>query len=128
MYVSAASLPISWTDTFQAGLMIFALLLTPIMTYLAIDGNAAQFTVLLETARPQAMHIVSELSTVAILSSLAWGLGYFGQPHILVRFMAADSVKTIPAARHIGMTWMILCLGGAVGAGFIAIAVLPTTP
>lgn len=45
-------LAISWTDTFQAGLMIFALLLTPIMTYLAIDGNAAQFTVLLETARP----------------------------------------------------------------------------
>ncbi|NEU36638.1 sodium:proline symporter, partial [bacterium LRH843] len=66
-------LAISWTDTFQAGLMIFALLLTPIMTYLAIDGNAAQFSVLLETARPQAMHIVSELSTVAILSSLAWG-------------------------------------------------------
>ncbi len=121
-------LAISWTDTFQAGLMIFALLLTPIMTYLAIDGNAAQFTVLLETARPQAMHIVSELSTVAILSSLAWGLGYFGQPHILVRFMAADSVKTIPAARRIGMTWMILCLGGAVGAGFIAIAYFQQHP
>ncbi len=74
------------------------------------------------------MHIVSELSTVAILSSVAWGLGYFGQPHILVRFMAADSVKTIPAARRIGMTWMILCLGGAVGAGFIAYCIFPTTP
>ena len=121
-------LAISWTDTFQAGLMIFALLLTPIMTYLAIDGNAAQFTVLLETARPQAMHIVSELSTIAILSSLAWGLGYFGQPHILVRFMAADSVKSIPNARRIGMTWMILCLGGAVAAGFFGIAYFQQHP
>ncbi len=41
---------------------------------------------------------------------MAWGLGYFGQPHILVRFMAADSVKSIPNARRIGMTWMTLCL------------------
>ncbi|MAL35674.1 MAG: sodium:proline symporter, partial [Pseudomonas sp.] len=51
-----------------------------------------------------------------------WGLGYFGQPHILVRFMAADSVKTIPNARRIGMAWMILTLAGAVAVGFFGIA------
>lgn len=115
-------LAISWTDTFQAGLMIFALLLTPIMAYMAIGDHSQQFATMIETARPHATNMLSGLSTVAILSSLAWGLGYFGQPHILVRFMAADSVKTIPAARRIGMSWMILCLGGAVGAGFIGIA------
>lgn len=115
-------LAISWTDTFQAGLMIFALLITPIMTYLALGDHSQQIGVLLETARPHATQMLSGLSFIAILSSLAWGLGYFGQPHILVRFMAADSVKTIPAARKIGMSWMILCLGGAVNAGFIAIA------
>jgi sodium/proline symporter len=54
---------------------------------------------------------------------MAWGLGYFGQPHILVRFMAADSVKSIPAARRIGMTWMILCLAGAVGSGFLVLLI-----
>ena len=59
---------------------------------------------LLETARPAAFDMFSNLSIVAILSLMAWGLGYFGQPHILVRFMAADSVKSIPAARRIGMT------------------------
>jgi sodium/proline symporter len=68
------------------------------------------------------------LSMVAIISSLAWGLGYFGQPHILVRFMAADSVKTIPAARRIGMTWMILCLVGAMSAGYIGIAYFAVNP
>ena len=115
-------LAISWTDTFQAGLMIFALILTPIMAYLALGDHSQHLATLIETARPHASNMLSGLSTVAILSSLAWGLGYFGQPHILVRFMAADSVKTIPAARRIGMSWMILCLGGAVGAGFIGIA------
>ncbi|MEC8567144.1 MAG: sodium/solute symporter, partial [Pseudomonadota bacterium] len=58
----------------------------------------------------------------------AWGLGYFGQPHILVRFMAADSVKSIPAARRIGMTWMVLCLIGAVGSGFVGIAYFQQHP
>ncbi len=121
-------LAISWTDTFQAGLMIFALLLTPVIAYLSLGTNSHDMAVLLETARPQASNLFEGLSTVAILSSIAWGLGYFGQPHILVRFMAADSVKSIPAARRIGMTWMILCLGGAVAAGYVGIAYFQAHP
>ncbi len=121
-------LAISWTDTFQAGLMIFALLLAPIVTYLAIGDHAQSVTVLIENARPHANSLIGDLSVVAILSSMAWGLGYFGQPHILVRFMAADSVKVIPAARRIGMTWMILCLGGAVAVGYIGIAYFHANP
>ncbi|WP_180115757.1 sodium/proline symporter PutP [Acinetobacter sp. YH12140] len=121
-------LAISWTDTFQAGLMIFALLITPIITYLALGDNSQNLAAVLETARPQASNLFEGLSTVAILSSMAWGLGYFGQPHILVRFMAADSVKSIPNARRIGMTWMILCLGGAVAVGYIGIAYFQVHP
>ncbi|WP_180004647.1 MULTISPECIES: sodium/proline symporter PutP [unclassified Acinetobacter] len=121
-------LAISWTDTFQAGLMIFALLITPIIAYLALGDNSQNLAAVLETARPQASNLFEGLSTVAILSSIAWGLGYFGQPHILVRFMAADSVKSIPNARRIGMTWMILCLGGAVAAGYIGIAYFQVHP
>lgn len=121
-------LAISWTDTFQAAMMLFALFLTPVFTYLAIGDGQAQFTQLVETARPHAYDMFSNLSKIAILSSMAWGLGYFGQPHILVRFMAADSVKSIPAARRIGMSWMILCLAGAVGAGFFGIAFFQAHP
>lgn len=120
-------LAVSWTDTIQAGLMIFALLLTPVMAILAM-GDLSQIQLALEAARPQASSLFADLSTVAILSLLAWGLGYFGQPHILVRFMAADSVKSIPNARRIGMTWMILCLGGAVAAGFFGIAYFEQSP
>ena len=121
-------LAISWTDTFQAGLMIFALLLTPVIAYLSLGTNSHDMALLLETTRPQASNLFEGLSTIAILSSMAWGLGYFGQPHILVRFMAADSVKSIPAARRIGMTWMILCLGGAVAAGYVGIAYFQAHP
>lgn len=121
-------LAISWTDTFQAGLMIFALLITPIMTYLALGDHATQVSLLLESARPAASNFLHGLTGLAILSSLAWGLGYFGQPHILVRFMAAASVKTIPAARRIGMIWMSLCLVGAMTAGYMGIAYFELHP
>lgn len=120
-------LAVSWTDTIQAGLMIFALLLTPIVALLTFS-DMSQVTMALEAARPQAMNMMENLSFVAIISLLAWGLGYFGQPHILVRFMAVDSVKSIPNARRIGMAWMILCLGGAVAAGFIGIAYFQQHP
>lgn len=120
-------LAVSWTDTIQAGLMIFALLLTPVVVLLSFS-DMDQMTLALDAARPQAMNVFGDLSTVAILSLLAWGLGYFGQPHILVRFMAADSVKSMPNARRIGMTWMILCLAGAVAAGFFGIAYFEHNP
>lgn len=120
-------LAVSWTDTIQAGLMIFALLLTPVVVVLSF-ADINQMTLALEAARPQATDVIGDLSVVAIISLLAWGLGYFGQPHILVRFMAADSVKSIPNARRIGMTWMILCLGGAVAAGFFGIAYFQQHP
>ena len=120
-------LAVSWTDTIQAGLMIFALLLTPVVVVLSF-ADINQMTLALEAARPQATDVIGDLSVVAIISLLAWGLGYFGQPHILVRFMAADSVKSIPNARRIGMTWMILCLGGAVAAAFFGIAYFQQHP
>ena len=68
------------------------------------------------------------LNFVAIVSLMGWGLGYFGQPHILARFMAADSHHTIVHARCISMTWMILCLAGACAVGFFGIAYFNNNP
>jgi sodium/proline symporter len=120
-------LAVSWTDTIQASLMITALILAPLMVIHA-DGGVAASRAAIAAARPAAADMLASLDTIAVISLLAWGLGYFGQPHILVRFMAAESVRTIPKARRIGMTWMVLCLGGAVAVGFFGIAFFGQRP
>ncbi len=120
-------LAVSWTDTVQATLMIFALLITPLFVILALGDMSATMATI-EAQNPANFDMFRGLSFVAIISLLAWGLGYFGQPHILVRFMAADSVKSIPNARRIGMTWMILTLAGAVAVGFLGIAYFADHP
>lgn len=112
---------VSWTDTVQASLMIFALVVVPLMVVFDNGGVSASL-VHIESIKSSYLNMSSHLSFIAIISLLAWGLGYFGQPHILVRFMAAESAKAIPTARKIGMTWMVLCLSGAVSVGFFGIS------
>jgi sodium/proline symporter len=120
-------LAVSWTDTIQATLMIFALILAPIMILNATGGLEPAFAAI-ESVSPTHFDLFKGATFVGVISLLAWGLGYFGQPHILARFMAADSVKSMRSARRIGMTWMILCLAGAVGVGFFGIAYFATHP
>ncbi|MGL4454821.1 MAG: sodium/proline symporter PutP [Plesiomonas sp.] len=114
-------LAVSWTDTVQASLMIFALIITPVMVILAVGGIDSSMLAI-EAKNPANLDMFKGLNIVAIISLMGWGLGYFGQPHILARFMAADSHHTIRNARRISMTWMVLCLGGAVAVGFFGIA------
>ncbi|MBG6242716.1 MAG: sodium/proline symporter PutP [Candidatus Symbiopectobacterium sp. Dall1.0] len=120
-------LAVSWTDTVQATLMIFALILTPVMVILALDGIDTSLLVIV-AKNPANLDMFKGLDVIAIISLLGWGLGYFGQPHILARFMAADSHHTIRSARRISMTWMILCLAGAVSVGFFGIAYFSNHP
>jgi sodium/proline symporter len=114
-------LAVSWTDTVQASLMIFALLLTPVITIFAVGGVENSLALIAEH-NPSDIDLFQGLNFIAVISFLGWGLGYFGQPHILARFMAAKSHRTIPGARRISMAWMILCLGGTIAVGFFGIA------
>ncbi|EON10858.1 sodium/proline symporter PutP [Pandoraea sp. SD6-2] len=120
-------LAISWADTIGATLMIFALLLTPVFVVLAAGGVDASMLVI-EAKNAANVDMLSDLDVVAILSLLGWGLGYFGQPHILARFMAADSHHTIRHAKRISMTWMVLCLLGTIAVGFFGIAYFENNP
>ena len=114
-------LAVSWTDTVQASLMIFALLLVPSFAIAGVGGPAASLA-LIEQVDPARLAWIGAGGLVAVVSALAWGLGYFGQPHVLARFMAADDLATIPGARRIAMTWMVACLAGAVATGLAGIA------
>tara|TARA_R100001244_G_scaffold511_10_gene1102 strand:+ start:14150 stop:15649 length:1500 start_codon:yes stop_codon:yes gene_type:complete len=120
-------LAVSWTDTVQATLMIFALILTPVIVMIATGGADMSFAAI-ELNDATNFDMLKGATFVGVISLMAWGLGYFGQPHILARFMAADSVRSIPAARRISMAWMILCLGGAVAVGFFGIAYFAAHP
>lgn len=120
-------LAVSWTDTVQASLMIFALILTPVIVIIAVGGIDSSMLVI-AAKNPANLDMMKGLNLVAILSLLGWGLGYFGQPHILARFMAADSHRTIRSARRISMTWMILCLAGTIAVGFFGIAYFANNP
>lgn len=120
-------LAVSWTDTVQASLMIFALILTPVIVIISVGGFGDSLEVIKQKSIEN-IDMLKGLNFVAIISLMGWGLGYFGQPHILARFMAADSHHTIHSARRISMTWMILCLAGAVTVGFFGIAYFHNNP
>ena len=124
-------LAVSWTDTIQATLMIFALILTPIFVLNSI-GGFEQMQIVLQQAEVAVQRDFTDMfkgtTFVGLLSLAAWGLGYFGQPHILARFMAAHSAKSLARARKISMTWMALCLAGAIGIGFFGMVYFYANP
>lgn len=120
-------LAVSWTDTVQATLMLFALIVTPVIVILAVGGVHMSIMVI-SAKNPAYTDLFKGMNLTAILSLLGWGLGYFGQPHILARFMAADSHRTIRKARLISMIWMVLCLLGTIAVGFFGIAYFANNP
>lgn len=124
-------LAVSWTDTIQATLMIFALILTPVFVLNSI-GGFEQMQIVLQQAEVAVQRDFTDMfkgtTFVGLLSLAAWGLGYFGQPHILARFMAAHSAKSLARARKISMTWMVLCLAGAIGIGFFGMVYFYANP
>lgn len=114
-------LAVSLTDFVQGCIMFAALVLVPVIALTDVGGPAGAA----ETIRaidPALLTLFSGTTAVGLVSALAWGLGYFGQPHIIVRFMAIRSVREIPAARRIGMTWMIVSMVGALATGLIGLA------
>lgn len=114
-------LAVSYTDVVQGTMMFLALLLIPIFGLFAVGG----FGEVVEHAtavNPDAFNMVSTATFLGTVSLLAWGLGYFGQPHIIIRFMAIKSAQETKAARRIGFGWVVLSLGGAVVTGLIGAA------
>ncbi len=112
---------VSMTDFVQGCIMFVALIVVPIVALTDVGGVGG----LTETVRgvdPALLGLLTGTSLIGIISALSWGLGYFGQPHIIVRFMAIRSVKDIPAARNIGMTWMAVTIVGALATGLTGLA------
>jgi len=118
---------VSWTDFFQGMLMLVALLVVPVIAVDHLGGWGA--TVAHAAAAERAtVDIFAGMTGLGIVSLMAWGLGYFGQPHILARFMAVRSPAEIPKARLVGMSWMVASLYGAIFTGFAGIGYFADAP
>ncbi|MGE2835428.1 sodium/proline symporter PutP [Mycobacterium sp. SMC-4] len=123
----------SLTDVAQALLMFAALVTIPVVT-IVVTGGPGEVIDLVRTADAahnaagaagDELHRTSLFfgsGFLAIMSAAAWGLGYFGQPHIIVRFMAMRSAADARAGRRIGISWMVLTAIGAITTGFAGLA------
>ena len=116
-------LAVSITDFFQGVIMLIAMVMVPIVAMLQLNGWDT-FSRVAEM-KPTNMDLFRGTTTLGITSLFAWGLGYFGQPHIIVRFMSIKSHKMLPKARRLGISWMTVGLLGAVGVGLTGIAFIP---
>ncbi|WP_353979311.1 sodium/proline symporter PutP [Salinicola endophyticus] len=111
-------LAVSMTDFVQGCIMMLALVIMPAVVLFGEGGGGfSQAQQTLNQVDPTLLSWTDGLTIVGWLSAVTWGLGYFGQPHIIVRFMAIRSVKDVPAARNIGMSWMFISLVGAISVG-----------
>ncbi len=113
-------LAVCWTDLLQGALMFVAITVVPVMALNNVGGWDAM------TAAMQAKEVSTglfgdKITLMAIISTMAWGLGYFGQPHILARFMSIESIKKLPQSMAIAIVWVFVSLTGAVFVGLIGI-------
>ena len=97
-------LAVSWTDFFQALLMMGALTVVAVLAFAELPAARADIA-------------IGAMAPIGAVSLAAWGLGYFGQPHVLARFMAIESVAAVPRARRICMSWMVVSSAGALAVG-----------
>ena len=120
----------SLTDVVQGLMLVIAVVVVPVAAIIAV-GGVGEATELITSLRPEHFNVFGEagatsVTILGIASGLAWGLGYFGQPHIIVRFMALRKPADAKAGRRIGITWQIVSLAGAVLAGLIGVAYVAT--
>lgn len=120
-------LAVSFTDVVQGMMMFFALILVPVFTFI-LTGGIGETVDSVQAVNPDLFSFFATATTTGVISSLAWGLGYFGQPHIIVRFMAIKSVRETKSARRIGIGWMFLSLLGATATALVGVAYFQQNP
>ena len=124
----------TWTDVAQGLLMLAALVVVPIMAVVRMGGWSEVTSAIARIDAADGGHhfsFIAGATFLGVVSAVAWGLGYFGQPHIIVRFMALKTPQSATFGRRVGITWMILisigaCASGVIGRAFFGDSLLPT--
>lgn len=121
---------VSWTDFFQGIIMIIAIIVVPTLGIMKAGGLSSTMEGV-SSINPAFLSIFTDskgapLAVLSVVSLMAWGLGYFGQPHILARFMAIKTVAEIRKAKTIAMVWVVASLSFAVVVGLVGLVCLDT--
>lgn len=121
---------VALTDFIQGTMMFFTVIYVPVAASIALGGPAPTFDLLSQQGADYFSFMPDSSGTAALLvmmvSSLGWGLGYFGQPHILVKFMAISDAKDLKKSTRIAMTWVLLSLMFSIAIGIVGKAYLST--
>lgn len=114
---------VAWTDLFQALFLMIVIIFVPIYAYFHLpDGWHSIIHAAFSQGIP--LTLTQDTSFLSILETLflaTWGLGYFGQPHIVTKFMGIKNVNEMHKSKYIGMSWLVLTLLGATAIGLIGI-------
>ncbi|MEQ5995521.1 sodium/proline symporter PutP [Staphylococcus saccharolyticus] len=113
-------LAVSITDFFQGVIMLIAMAMVPIVAMMKLNGWDTFQDV--AEMKPTNLDLFRGTIVLGIISLFSWGLGYFGQPHIIVRFMSIKSHKLLPKTRRLGISWMAIGLLVTIGVGLTGIA------
>lgn len=119
-------LAVSWSDVLQGTLMFVALVLVAVMGLMLAGGVNETISAL----QARAPHLIDPtvggtLGVIGVISLVAWGFGYPGQPHILARFMAIRSTAELKTSRRVAMVWVVTVLTAAIVVGMTGVLVLP---
>ncbi|MEI8365749.1 MAG: sodium/proline symporter [Parachlamydiaceae bacterium] len=121
---------IAWTDLFQGLFLLGMIIFVPITAFFQLENGVSTIISAAE-ARGMSLALIPDFSALTLLGilflALEWGLGYFGQPHIVTKFMGINKADNMNKSKYVGMTWMLLALTAAACVGLVGIGFFGTT-
>lgn len=120
---------VAWTDLFQAIFLLAVIFMVPIAAFLTLPDGVNSI-IAAASAYDVSLHLVNDFSVETLMTIIilmfGWGLGYFGQPHIVTKFMGINDPEELYKSKYVGLSWMILVFVAAISVGLIGLAYFKT--
>ena len=120
---------VAWTDTFQALFLLAVVMIVPIIAFFSLKDGVSHIQAVAHS-KQVSLAFFKDYSFESILGIIflifSWGLGYFGQPHIVTKFMGIKDANEMNKSKYVGMTWQFLTLLFAVLVGVVSLGFFPS--
>lgn len=125
---SGGFITVAWTDLFQALFLLIMIIIVPIVAFMHVEGGV-QTIISVAHQKGISFSLLPDFSSNTLSNilfiALGWGLGYFGQPHIITKFMGIKDPGELHKSKYVGMTWQLIALAAAACVGLVAIGFFP---